>query len=93
MDDGIAINPDFALQGLVNRSFTFPMIALLPFLLAAAPLAGDSAVVKRPVAQMASATVTIIQAEPITFALGETKAQKPDRQVRQREEKPLVEFY
>lgn len=69
------------------------MIALLPFFLAATPVAGDSAMAKRPVAQMASATVTIFQAEQITFALVETKAQKPDRQVRQREAKPLVEFY
>ncbi len=69
------------------------MIVLLPLLIAAASQAEQFVASTRPKAQLASATVTIIQAEPITYALVEVKTPKPDRQVRQREAKPLVEFY
>jgi hypothetical protein len=69
------------------------MIALLPLLLAAAPVAGESVAVKRPVTRVASASVRIIHAERITSETVEAKAGKPDRQVRQREAKPLVEFF
>jgi hypothetical protein len=69
------------------------MIALLPLLLAVTPVAGDSVAVKRPVTRVASASVRIIQAERITPALVDATAAKPDRQVRQREAKPLVEFF
>jgi hypothetical protein len=69
------------------------MIALLPLLLAATPLAGDSVSDKRPVTRVASASVRIIQSERITLQLVEAKAEKPDRQVRQRDAKPLVEFF
>jgi hypothetical protein len=68
------------------------MIAFLPLLLAAAPVAGDSVVVKRPATRVASASVRIIHAERITPEAVEANSAKPDRQVRQREAKPLVEF-
>ncbi len=69
------------------------MIAFLPLLIAAAPVGGDNVAVTRPVTRLASASVTIIQAEPITFAQVELRTPTPDRLVRQRDAKPLVEFY
>jgi hypothetical protein len=42
---------------------------------------------------VASASVTIIHLERITAEIVEAKAEKPDRQVRQRDSKPLVEFF
>jgi hypothetical protein len=69
------------------------MIAILPLLLAATPVAGDSASVTRPAARGASASVTIIQPERITPALVKAASGKPDRQVRQRETATLVEFF
>jgi hypothetical protein len=69
------------------------MIALLPLLLAATPVAGESVAVKGPVSRVASASVTIIHLERITAEIVEAKAEKPDRQVRQRDSKPLVEFF
>jgi hypothetical protein len=92
-DDGRAINLDFALRRLVNRAFTFAMIALLPLLFAVSAVADDGAAAKRPARQLASASVTIIQAERITPAAVGSNTQRPDRQVREREAKPLVEFY
>lgn len=68
------------------------MMALLPLLFAVAPVsAGDAQVPVRAV-KVATATVTIIQAERITPSIGETNA-KRDRQIRRREQKPLVEFF
>jgi hypothetical protein len=69
------------------------MIAILPLLLAATSVGGDSVAVKRFVTQVASASVRIIQAERITPEAVEAKGKKTDRQIRQREAKPLVEFF
>ena len=69
------------------------MIALLPLLLVVAPVAGDGKAVQRPVARLALASVTIINAERITPVLVEAEIRKPDRQVRQREDRALVEFF
>jgi hypothetical protein len=73
------------------------MIAILPLLLAAAPVAasvaGDGAAMQRPVARLATATVTIVQAERIAPFIADTAVPKPDRQIRQRDAMPLVEFY
>jgi hypothetical protein len=69
------------------------MIALLPLLLGATPVSGgDGKVASSRVARVATATVTIIQAERITPSVVETNV-KPDRQIRRREQKPLVEFF
>jgi hypothetical protein len=69
------------------------MIALLPLLLAATPVADNGAKAPRPAVRLATASVTIVQAERIAPTLAEGDAPKPDRQVRQREQKPLVEFF
>jgi hypothetical protein len=69
------------------------MIALLPLLLAATPVAGDGVVASRPVTRVASASVRIIRGERITAVTVETKTRTPDRQIRQREAKRLVEFF
>jgi hypothetical protein len=69
------------------------MFALLPFLLAATPVAGDSIAVRRPVSRVASASVRIIRAERFKPELVHLDTRKPDRQVRLREAKPLIEFF
>jgi hypothetical protein len=69
------------------------MLAILPLLLAATPIAGNGAAVTRPVTQKAFASVTIIQPERITPALVDAKSRKPDRQVSQRDAATLVEFF
>ena len=69
------------------------MIALLPLLLAAVPVSGgDGKAASSRIARVATATVTIVQAERIAPLTVEADA-KPDRQIRQREQKPLVEFF
>lgn len=68
------------------------MIVLLPLLLAAAPVYGGDAQAPLRAVRVATATVTIIQAERISSSIVETNA-KPDRQIRRREQKPLIEFF
>ncbi len=69
------------------------MIALLPLLIAATPVGGDNVAPERPVTRLASATVTIIQAERIAPSLVGIQASMSDRQIRQREARPIIEFY
>jgi hypothetical protein len=69
------------------------MITLLPLLLAATPASGDAEAVRRPATRLATATVTIVQAERITPTDVREAMAKPDRQLRQREQMPLVEFF
>lgn len=69
------------------------MIALLPLLIAATQVGGDNVAPKRPVTRLASATVTIIQAERIAPSLVGIQAPMSDRQIRQREARPIIEFY
>jgi hypothetical protein len=69
------------------------MIAFLPLLIAAAPVGGDTVAVTRPVTRLASASVTIIQAERIAPSLAPIQASMSDRQISQREAKPIIEFY
>ena len=69
------------------------MIAFLPLLIAAAPVSGDNVVAARPVTRLASATVTIIQAERIAPSLVGIQAPMFDRQISQREARPMIEFY
>ncbi len=62
-------------------------------ILVAATGADDVATSSRRPARVATATVTIIQAERVTPADEGVTSQKRDRQIRKRENKPLVEFY
>jgi hypothetical protein len=88
--DGACINPVSALCALVNGALTVAMIALLPLLLAAAP----APVAERmPVSKVATASVTIIRAETIEVEPKPSTPPKPDRQYRQRDSVPMVEFY
>jgi hypothetical protein len=68
-----------------------PMIAFLPLLLATTPVADTQ--VRRPATKVAVATVTIIQAEPVEVKKPTEKATPPDRQYRNRDAVPLVEFF
>lgn len=82
---------DSLLSDMENKLLTMLMDALLLLFLAAIP---DRVVhPPRPVMRVATATVLIIQAERIEPALPPRETQKPDRQIRQREARPLVEFY
>lgn len=69
------------------------MVTLLSLLIAATPVAGDNAAARRPVSRLASATVTIVHAERIVVSLVEAQSPMPDRQIREREARPMVEFY
>lgn len=68
------------------------MIALLPLFLAATLVAGTETKAPVRTVKVATATVTIIQAERIAPSTVAGEA-KPDRQIRQREQRPLVEFF
>ncbi len=69
------------------------MIALLPLLLAAAPVASDAPAARTQVSRAAVATVTIIRAEPVEVTPISLADAKTDRQYRQRDSVPMVEFY
>ena len=69
------------------------MIAFLPLLIAAAPVSGDNVVAARPVMRLASAQVTIVQAERIVPSLVAVQGPMSDRQISQRGAKPMIEFY
>ncbi len=68
------------------------MIALIPLLLAASPVAGDPPA-RRPVISVATASVTIIRAEPVAVKPQPSAAPQTDRQYRQRDAVRLVEFF
>jgi hypothetical protein len=68
------------------------MIVLLPLMFAAAPVSGGDGRAPERAIRVATATVTIIQPERISPSIVEADA-KPDRQIRRREQKPLVEFF
>jgi hypothetical protein len=68
------------------------MFALLPLLLAAAPLANPTAPPPRAT-RVASATVQIIKLEPVSAVADPAIATAVDRQYRRRETMPLVDFY
>ena len=69
------------------------MLVLAILLLVAATGADDAATPARRSAQIATASVMIIQAERITPARDTTAPRKQDRQIRRRDEKPLIEFH
>lgn len=67
------------------------MIAFLPLLLAAAPVATEAA---RPrVSRVAMASVTIIRTEPVEVEQPPSRAEHYDRQYRHRDAVPMVEFF
>ena len=65
------------------------MIALLLLMIADAPLAEARPAVSR----IAVTTVTIIRAEPVAVLSPAPSAKQPDRQYRQRDAVPMVEFF
>ena len=67
------------------------MFALLPFLLAAAPMATPAAPPR--VSRVATATVQIIKLESVSADADRNSAVPVDRQYRQRDAMPLVEFF
>ena len=67
------------------------MIALLPLLLAAAPVAPHAAPAR--VTRVATATVQIIRLERVSVRTEPQKPQSVNRQYRERDAMPLVEFY
>lgn len=74
---------------MVTTAVFIPAILLL----VAATGANDAVSQKRIAVRIASVSVTIIQAERIPSAPTEATLPRQDRQIRYREEKPLVEFY
>ena len=72
----------------------FPnMLVHAILLLAAAPVAENVATRRAGPVRMATASVTIIQAERVAPERNRTEPQKQDRQIRKRDDKPLIEFY
>jgi hypothetical protein len=69
------------------------MNALFALLLAVAPVASDAPVTRAPVSRVAVATVTIIRAEPVEVRPTSSGDTKTDRQYRQRDSVPMVEFF
>jgi hypothetical protein len=69
------------------------MIALLPLFLAAAPIAGGDLPARPQVARLATASVTIIRAERIGPSVADSNRADSDREVRQRDHRPLIEFF
>lgn len=67
---------------------------LTAFLMLAAATIADEGPTRRGAAvRVATATVTIVQAERIAPAVAVQSAPKQDRQISMREAQPLVEFY
>ena len=75
------------------RSLRLTMLLPGVLLLVAATSADDMAPRKRAAVQLTTASVTIIQAERVSPVSDRNAVQKRDRQIRKREEKPLIEFY
>lgn len=69
------------------------MTPLLFLALTAATPAGQGISPPRPAVRIGTASVTIIQAERIVVEQTPSDPPKQDRQIRKREDKPLVEFY
>ena len=67
------------------------MIALLPLLLAAAPVSSEA--VRPRVSKAAMASVTIIRSEPVEVEPPHSGAKHYDRQYRRRDAVPMVEFF
>lgn len=72
-----------------------PSFMLLPgfLLLLAATSADDRATQTRVAVRVATASATIIRAERVSPTPNPAEPPKQDRQIRKREEKPLIEFH
>lgn len=69
------------------------MTPLLFLALTAATPTGGGSPPTGPAVRLGTASVTIIQAERIVAEPAQADPMRQDRQIRKREEKPLVEFY
>ena len=69
------------------------MILAAVLLAAAAAAAAGGPVQRRGAVRVATATVTIVQAERIAPTVVAQSTAKQDRQISVREAKPMVEFY
>lgn len=69
------------------------MILTAVLLAAAAAAAAGGPVQRRGAERVATATVTIVQAERIAPAVVAQSTAKQDRQISVREAKPMLEFY
>jgi hypothetical protein len=67
------------------------VIALLPFLLVAAPVSPEA--MPSRVSRVATATVQIIKLESVSSKIEPSETRSVDRQYRQRDAMPLVEFF
>lgn len=72
---------------------TIAVFILAVFLLVTATGANDVVSQKLTAGRIATVNVTIIRAERIPMSSTEAALPRQDRQIRYREEKPLVEFY
>ena len=75
------------------RRLPFHMLVPAILMLIATTRADDVATTSRQPSRVATATVTIIQAERVAPADEGVTSRKRDREIRKRENKPLVEFY
>ena len=75
------------------RGLPFHMSMSAILLLVAATGADEGVTQKRAKVQVATASATIIRGERITSDRVADEPQKQDRQVREKDKKPLVEFY
>ena len=75
----------------LKRRLHLAVIALLPLMLAASPATAPT--VPSRVSRVGSATVQIIRAEPVSAKPRVEDIKQRDRQYRQRESMPLVDFY
>ena len=75
------------------RGLSLQMLMPAILILVAATGADDKATQSVNAARAATASVTIIQAERVASTRDVAGLQKQDRQIRKREEKPMVEFY
>ncbi len=75
------------------RSLHLTMLLPGLILLVASTSADNMVTPKRTAVRLTTASVTIIQAERISPISHRTEVHKQDRQIRKREEKPMIEFY
>ena len=69
------------------------MGSLLALMMLAAVQGGDQGATYRPATKIATASVTIISAERISDHPRDKQPERRDRQIRIREDKPLIEFF
>lgn len=75
----------------LNRRLLLPVIMFGFLLLAATPVAPVATPAR--VSRVATATVQIIRLEPVSVQVDPQEAKPADRQYRQRDALPLVEFF